>query len=789
MPSTHAVSQNSPPPPPPPSSTPPTQQQLQLQSSLKLAVVNNESEPCSSSQAIMESSRSADSNSLLRPCVALSEKIVRLYKLINKKYSEERRCRESGQKYNDGFDDRNGHYIAFTGEVINERYTVLGILGRGSFGTVLHCFDEKHQEQVAVKVIRHGEYFYDQGLMEVSILEELSKYPSLNRLVVSLRKVFLWKDHLVLVFEMLSMNLFQLIHRTNYNGVSLNLTRKFAYQMVLILKHLEDHDPPVIHCDVKPENVVLRHPKRSSISLIDFGSACYSCPAANLYKYVQSRFYRSVEVILELDYNTAIDRWSLACMLVELHTGVPLFAGRDEVDQLARIIAVLGPLPDDMIERSPKRNFFFYDLRRDQHYQQHQQQQQQQQQLYSFSHHGVGGEGWSSSGNTHGQRLDPYGNVNTAGTTEKTTSVSPIIAADVLQSMSVTSSISVATGTSTAVGEGVTTSMPTTLINVTNNNATTTTTPTPTKMTTPAEGQSLQRLPLPVSSSKGNNHSHSSLFTASGTRRPLTAVTVSVNKKGKLGLPTQTPPTSTTTITSTTTGIGIGGTAAINSIGSSGVGGVVITPVASKANNPLTSVGKKQRPKTHVGANPTTVVERHAQLPQWVTALLPLHSSSGPKPRLSASTSHSHSRGVSEGAPLSLSRSGRNRAQSKEEPHHHQQQQQQQPQQQQQQEEKQRSCVVRVAPKSPFVLRIPAKPEQRQTLDDIIGVYTCGPRGCRHGEEGHDVESYEHFADFVRRFLVYHPGKRMSCTEALQHPFLLKLETEYRTTYMSGQAP
>ena len=46
-----------------------------------------------------------------------------------------------------------------------------------------------------------------------------------------------------------------------------------------------------------------------------------------MYSYIQSRFYRSPEVMLGLRYGTAIDMWSLACLLAELYTGYPLFPG------------------------------------------------------------------------------------------------------------------------------------------------------------------------------------------------------------------------------------------------------------------------------------------------------------------------------------------------------------------------------------------------------------------------------------------------------------------------------
>ena len=50
-----------------------------------------------------------------------------------------------------------------------------------------------------------------------------------------------------------------------------------------------------------------------------------------IYKYIQSRFYRSPEVLLGRAYDMAIDVWSLGCILVEMHTGQPLFSGSSEV--------------------------------------------------------------------------------------------------------------------------------------------------------------------------------------------------------------------------------------------------------------------------------------------------------------------------------------------------------------------------------------------------------------------------------------------------------------------------
>lgn len=84
----------------------------------------------------------------------------------------------------------------------------------------------------------------------------------------------MWRNHLCLVFELLSYNLYDLIRNTNFKGVSLNLTRKFAAQLCTALLFLSTPDLSIIHCDLKPENILLCNPKRSAIKIVDFGSSC-----------------------------------------------------------------------------------------------------------------------------------------------------------------------------------------------------------------------------------------------------------------------------------------------------------------------------------------------------------------------------------------------------------------------------------------------------------------------------------------------------------------------------------
>jgi dual specificity tyrosine-phosphorylation-regulated kinase 1 len=80
-----------------------------------------------------------------------------------------------------------------------------------------------------------------------------------------------------------------------------------------------------------------------------------------MYSYIQSRFYRSPEVMLGLPYSVAIDVWSLGCILAEMHTGEPLFSGSDQFDQMQKIVKILGMVPNHMIDRAgeQQKNQFF----------------------------------------------------------------------------------------------------------------------------------------------------------------------------------------------------------------------------------------------------------------------------------------------------------------------------------------------------------------------------------------------------------------------------------------------
>ncbi|WVQ77457.1 hypothetical protein IAR50_007143 [Cryptococcus sp. DSM 104548] len=264
--------------------------------------------------------------------------------------------RPGGTMYNHGYDDERGDYIIVDGDHLCYRYEVGGILGKGSFGQVVQCRDHKTGKSVAVKIIRNKKRFHTQALVEVKILQQLVEWdPDNKHFMVRMTDHFSFRNHLCIVTELLSINLYELIKANQFAGFSPVLIRRFTTQMLASLQLMRSHR--IVHCDLKPENILLCHPAKSGIKVIDFGSSCLE--TEKVYTYIQSRFYRSPEVILGMNYAMAIDMWSLGCILAELYTGVPIFPGENEHEQLACIMEVLGVPDRYIVEKASRRKNFF----------------------------------------------------------------------------------------------------------------------------------------------------------------------------------------------------------------------------------------------------------------------------------------------------------------------------------------------------------------------------------------------------------------------------------------------
>merc|ERR1719446_174384 len=257
---------------------------------------------------------------------------------------------------NHSYDDERGDYLIVLHDHILYKYEVMNPLGKGSFGQVVRVHCLKTNTYSALKMVQNKKRFHHQALVEVKIPEHIRERDlESTSNVVHMLDYFYFRNHLCITFELLSINLYEFIKNNNFQGVSLGLIRRFAIQLLAALRFLRKQR--IIHCDFKPENVLLKNPTKSGIKVIDFGSSCFE--DERVYTYIQSRFYRSPEVILGVPYDTAIDMWSFACILAELYTGYPLFPGENEVEQLACIMEICGVPPSRLMENASRTKMFF----------------------------------------------------------------------------------------------------------------------------------------------------------------------------------------------------------------------------------------------------------------------------------------------------------------------------------------------------------------------------------------------------------------------------------------------
>ncbi|KAH8071452.1 protein kinase [Aureococcus anophagefferens] len=230
---------------------------------------------------------------------------------------------------NEGRDNAEAELICYAGDVLGPggdgpSFEIIDKLGKGSFGQVFRCRSAKTGRLVAIKVVKNCASYATQALVESQIARMLNSRGA-HPHVVHLFGDFSHGGHILSALVCLD-------------------------------------DAKIVHCDVKPENILLS-PRpgddgASVVKLIDFGSACVE--GRSTQTYVQSRFYRAPEVLVGAPYDGAIDVWSAACVVAELMLGLPVFPGVSAHNQITRIVEMLGTFPDALLERGDDAAKYFF---------------------------------------------------------------------------------------------------------------------------------------------------------------------------------------------------------------------------------------------------------------------------------------------------------------------------------------------------------------------------------------------------------------------------------------------
>ena len=233
------------------------------------------------------------------------------------------------------------------------RYEILKILGSGNYGKVIEAYDHKTKRKVAIKVLKYRMH----SKRETEALLLINQNNCSN--TVKGLNYFLFRKKACITFELVGENLHQIQTKNNFQPFKESQVKDIALQL---FQSLEEYSKiGLIHCDIKPQNICLSLEDPEKIKIIDFGISYINKEENSKITYTQTRYYRSPEVILHLDYGPKVDVWSAALVIVELLIGRPLFPGRNELEMLNLMVELLGSIPPTMARDSSKKNIFFND--------------------------------------------------------------------------------------------------------------------------------------------------------------------------------------------------------------------------------------------------------------------------------------------------------------------------------------------------------------------------------------------------------------------------------------------
>jgi len=251
------------------------------------------------------------------------------------------------------YQDENGMYILIPGDQLKYRYEIIQVLGKGSYAQVIKAYDHKLHTEVAIKLI--NQRHFDVAASEAKILEYIKQHDGCRQNIVELQKRFFYRGFACFVFELAKCNLFDFVQEQGQ--LPTNLIRKFTIQLLQGLNFLSHHG--IIHCDIKAENILVFEDKdhELNVKIADFGLACFE--SDELYPEVQSLWCRAPEVLLEIEYTTQIDMWSLGCILAFMSNGRYAFRGEGSIDQLCAIMEVVGLPSKKLLEYSSNKENWF----------------------------------------------------------------------------------------------------------------------------------------------------------------------------------------------------------------------------------------------------------------------------------------------------------------------------------------------------------------------------------------------------------------------------------------------
>ncbi|KAH9854463.1 kinase-like protein [Lenzites betulinus] len=269
-------------------------------------------------------------------------------------------------------------------DILMGRYRVERTLGYGSFGSVVRAEDVLTGQHVAVKVLHRVRGLHrdvhNEARMYETLVEGCSPRISLFAEVLG---VGTHCGFPCTVFELCQATLFDIIKiDSQFLPLPSRHVCEIGYQIILGVEYL--HSLGILHGDIKPDNIALKHFDSSvvqaldssgqfrerriltstALCIIDLGSSVQLAHVPSATGIIGANMYRAPEVDLRMPYSLAIDTFAIGCVVAEVYLGKALFDPGivSDLEHLAIADRISGPFPLDFaqaIERARAGTFRF----------------------------------------------------------------------------------------------------------------------------------------------------------------------------------------------------------------------------------------------------------------------------------------------------------------------------------------------------------------------------------------------------------------------------------------------
>ena len=234
-------------------------------------------------------------------------------------------------------------------------------IGKGAYSIVWKVRHKDSDKVCVIKVMKKkniiSQKMADQINREIDIMYKLN-HPHIIKLI----NHFEDDENLYLIMELAAKGqLFSLLNKFS-QGFDQIRAAQYMREIISAIKYLHSFKPPIIHSDIKPENILLDENGRCKLA--DFGWSNYLNKGKKRSTFCGTPHYLAPEIINRKGHDTSVDIWALGVLCFELLTGKLPFNGKDDNELYANIEALnikwpgndFNPLAKNLIIKILKQN-------------------------------------------------------------------------------------------------------------------------------------------------------------------------------------------------------------------------------------------------------------------------------------------------------------------------------------------------------------------------------------------------------------------------------------------------